>query len=231
MITAIPELKPTAMRQSVADLLRKALTEGTFQPGEGLSEVALAAQMKVSRGPVREALLILAHEGLVSHSQNRGFAVLELTEKDFEEINEVRGVLEASALVKARGLISPEQLQSLANLKDKLVECFRSGDFAGTTQHDLAFHSALWDMCGNSWLALDLKRLTIPYFTFTRIYVRQPPDLLELTLKWQHDLYLHFLQGSTRFPAEECVKLHLDPPLARSCYESLAAAEPESTTP
>ena len=89
MPNALPELKPTAMRKSVADVLRDALLAGHFAPGESMSEVQLAASLKISRGPVREALLILAEEGLVSHTQNRGFSVFQLTEQDCARISVV----------------------------------------------------------------------------------------------------------------------------------------------
>src|SRR5512132_2316003 len=98
----LPSLKATAMRDGAAEALRRALLEGKFQPGEDLSEVALAQQLEISRGPVREALLVLAQEGLLVHRQNRGFSVLEFTDEDRKAINDVRLPLEARALELAR---------------------------------------------------------------------------------------------------------------------------------
>ena len=81
----LPVVKPVALRVRVAEAIRQALLEGQFSPGENLSEVSLAREMNVSRGPVREALLVLAQEGLITHSQNYGFSVLGFTDEDHTE--------------------------------------------------------------------------------------------------------------------------------------------------
>ena len=209
MAVSLPELKVAPMRQSVADLLRQALLKGSFQPGEALSEPALAAQLRVSRGPVREALLVLAEEGLVTHSHNRGFSVLQLEEQDFAEITRVRVPLEAMVLEGARKTISADQLKHLTAMKKKLMDAFRSGDFAVTTNCDLQFHSALWELGGNAWLTHALKRVMLPYFIFTMVYKRQPPDLKGAVLDYQHQLYLDYLSGRSELTAEACVVRHL----------------------
>ena len=97
-MSLLPQVKPVSIRQTVGETIRRALLEGRFRPGQPLSEVALASEMNVSRGPVREALLVLAQEGLVSHSQNYGFSVLEFNEQDRTEVQQVRLPLEVLAL-------------------------------------------------------------------------------------------------------------------------------------
>src|SRR5579862_8521145 len=91
----LPVVKSEALRVKVVAAIRQALLEGRFKPGEDLSEVAIAREMNVSRGPVREALLLLAQQGLISHSQNHGFSVLGFTDRDHTEIDQVRLELEA----------------------------------------------------------------------------------------------------------------------------------------
>ena len=101
-MTVLPQVKPVSIRQTVGETIRRALLEGRSRRGQALSEVALASEMNVSRGPVREALLVLAREGLVSHSQNYGFSVLEFSEHDRLEIQQVRLPLETLALELAK---------------------------------------------------------------------------------------------------------------------------------
>ena len=72
---ALQAIRSTSIRHAVADAIRSALREGLLKPGEDLNEVALAAQFEVSRGPVREALLVLGEEGLLMHSANYGFSL------------------------------------------------------------------------------------------------------------------------------------------------------------
>ena len=78
------------MRHSAVGAIRRALIQGPFQPGEALSDVALAAEMATSRGPVREALLVLTEEGRVRNQQNRGFFVPRFTRQDAEEVQRAR---------------------------------------------------------------------------------------------------------------------------------------------
>ena len=110
------------MRETVGDAIRQALYERRFQPGQSLSEAALASEMGISRGPVREALLLLAQDGLVTHSPNRGFSVIQVTERDLQEIQEVRLPLEATALVMAKPHITKADLEKLEELAAKIAQ-------------------------------------------------------------------------------------------------------------
>src|SRR5580704_349763 len=105
------------MRESVGDAIRQALYNGRFEPGQSLSEAGLAAEMCISRGPVREALLLLAQEGLVVHSPNRGFSIVQITAKDMREIQEVSMPLEAMALDMAKTHLSDADFARLEDLK------------------------------------------------------------------------------------------------------------------
>ncbi len=197
------------MRDNVASTLRQALFDGYFQPGEDLTEVGLASQLKVSRGPVREALLMLAQEGLVVHSQNKGFSVFQLAEEDFTLIILARMPLEITALEAARERVTPEDLEALTRIKDQLLAAYCDGNFAQTTRFDKEFHSRLWETAGNPWLVQALNRIMVPYFTFTMIYKREHPQLTEEMLREQHELYLRYLAGRTDSTAEQCVRVHL----------------------
>ncbi|HEU0141043.1 MAG: GntR family transcriptional regulator [Bryobacteraceae bacterium] len=206
---SLPEVRFVSMRASVADTLRQAFLDGYFSPGEDISEVALATQLKVSRGPIRDALLILTQEGLVTHSPNRGFSVLQLTDSDFEHIQNVRLPLEALALTLARGRVSREDVEILETLKEKLMEAFRAGNFSAAARCDLEFHSALWERSGNPWLEAALKRIMVPYFTFTMVYRQKPSTLTEAIIEEQHALYIDYIKGESDKSAEECMRIHL----------------------
>ena len=74
--------------------------------------------MGISRGPVREALLLLVQEGLVTHSPNRGFSVVQITAADLQEIHDVRVPLETTALAMAKPHITE---RDIAKLEEKLA--------------------------------------------------------------------------------------------------------------
>src|SRR4051812_46405242 len=85
----MPAIQAISIRHSVEDLVRCALREGRCRAGEDVCEGVLSSEMEVGRGPVREALLVLAEEGFVSHAQNRGFSVPRFTLEDCNKINRI----------------------------------------------------------------------------------------------------------------------------------------------
>jgi DNA-binding GntR family transcriptional regulator len=207
-MTALPHLKPVSIRQSVGEAVRRALLEGRFRPGEPLSEVALAAEMNVSRGPVREALLVLAQEGLVSHSQNYGFSVLNFTDHDRQEIQQVRLPLEILALDMARRRIAETDIEQLRRLNDCMVTEYKKDSVVECTQADLRFHALIWERSGNTRLVASLRNLMIPYFAYGSAFRLSRPDLSAALLDTQHRSYIDFLSGSSSQSAEQCVRFH-----------------------
>ena len=130
------------MRDTAVEAIRKALMDGRFVPGEALSEATLASEMAISRGPVREALLVLAQQGLVTHSHNYGFSVARFTEQDRLEVLQVRLPLETLALEPARARVTGEDLAILDQFKEKLVCAYVAGVRQNRRHTDFQFHSA-----------------------------------------------------------------------------------------
>jgi GntR family transcriptional regulator of vanillate catabolism len=100
-------------------VLREMLLEGRFQPGERIREVPLAAELGVSRIPLRLVLERLAHEGLLDVRPTRGFVVQRFSTADIYDAIELRGLLEGMAArlaaEKAQGPADTAKLQSLHN--------------------------------------------------------------------------------------------------------------------
>lgn len=84
----------------VADALREAIVKGWLRPGERIKEIPLSEQLGVSRGPIREALRLLAHDGLVTIIPNRGAIVPTPTAADVLEVYAMRSALGSLALHK-----------------------------------------------------------------------------------------------------------------------------------
>jgi DNA-binding GntR family transcriptional regulator len=197
-----------AMRESVVDLLRNALLEGKFAPGESLSEPALAAQLGISRGPVREALLVLQQEGLVVHAHNRGFAVLTLGPADRIAMAQVRIPLEALALELVKRKASEGDLAGLDDAIRRMADSFLT-DSRACAREDLAFHEKLWELAGNPWLVVALRRIALPFFMYTIMYQNRTEQLDAATFEEQHRRYMAYLRGEIETSAEECVRFHL----------------------
>jgi DNA-binding GntR family transcriptional regulator len=208
-MTVLPHIKPVSIRQTVGETIRRALLEGRFRPGQALSELALATEMNVSRGPVREALLVLAQEGLVSHSQNYGFSVLEFSERDRNEVQQIRFPLEVLALSLAKANITDPDLRELGSLSDRMVETYQRQNYVECTQADLDFHSLVWERSGNKRLCSALRNLAVPYFAYGSAYRMSRPDLTADLLGLQHRVFIDYLSGASDQTADQCVRFHL----------------------
>jgi DNA-binding GntR family transcriptional regulator len=204
----LPILKSEALRVRVAEAIRQALLEGRFKPGEDLSEVAIAKEMDVSRGPVREALLVLAQQGLITHSQNHGFSVLGFSDRDHAEIDAVRLELETLALTLARARITSDELDLLEKATARMASVIRKNSSAQWVKSELEFHELVWELSGNRWLSDCLRRVMVPYFHYETAF-RLEPQITDQQFAGLHQIYVDFLKGTSTRTAKECVQIHL----------------------
>lgn len=141
-----------AQARAVAALRSDILT-GKLASGEQLIQEDLADEYGVSRIPLREAMQLLAAEGLVEHIPNRGFFVAELSVPDLIEIYRLRKILESEATRAALPALRDEDVRTLRELAGAVVEAADAGDIPALTAANRAFHFALFD-------AADMPRLT-----------------------------------------------------------------------
>jgi len=149
----LPELdgRPS-VRNQVIDALRAALISGQMQPGQVYSAPALAARFGVSPTPVREAMLALAKEGLVRTVPNKGFQVRELSDRELDEITEIRLLLEVPTTVRAIGVATAGDLARLRPLSKRLVAAAERTDLIAYVETDRQFHLELLALAGNEQL-------------------------------------------------------------------------------
>ena len=197
------------MTATAKEAIRRALYDGRFQPGESLSEAALAKEMGVSRGPVREALLVLSQEGLVVHSPNRGFSVVEFTEQELREVDQVRATLETMALELARGHVEAGDIEQLRLLKNKLVQSYANDQMVECYHLDMRFHSLIWKCSGNFRLLATLHNLVAPVFAYGSLFSGRHSDLTPQRLDEEHECCIRYLEGDESRTAEQCVQFHL----------------------
>ena len=139
----------------IADQLRERVLDGSYRPAEQLSEANLAAQLGVSRGPVREALQRLSQEGLLVSHRNRGVFVVELTPADVEEIYTAREAVELAAariVCEADGDVKAAALARLSKIVARMPKLVQANDWRTLAKEDLAFHTALVEATGNTRL-------------------------------------------------------------------------------
>ena len=142
----------TSLRAQVVTALRGALVSGELEPGVVYSAPALAARFGVSATPVREAMLDLAKEGLVEAVRNKGFRVTELSDRDLDELTEIRELLEIPTTAGLAGRLSTVDIEALRPLAERVERTAAFGDLVGYVEADRDFHLRLLALAGNEHL-------------------------------------------------------------------------------
>jgi DNA-binding GntR family transcriptional regulator len=131
-----------SVADQVAGILRQRILDGELRPGTPLPEIPLATSLGVSRNTMREAVRILALEGLLKRNIHRGVTVSQLSLKDVQEIYALRRMLEIPAVLAAKDP-SAEILEEMRAAVDGYEKAVRSRDWAGAVACDLHFHGLL----------------------------------------------------------------------------------------
>lgn len=149
----------TSLAESVYQRILEAILSGTLAGGMELSEVALAAELGVSRTPVHEALLRLAADGLVEDLASRQARVARFTRQDLANIYEVRRILEPAAAELAAAKMTGEQLAELRAAADALDAAKVKRDWANRAiDFDLRFHDEVAAAAGNERLRQEIVK-------------------------------------------------------------------------
>lgn len=145
-------LSAPALYQQVAERLRNRIFAHELAPGAWVDEQALAEQFGISRTPLREALKVLAAEGLVQLKPRRGCYVTEVSEQDLDEIFPVMAMLEGRCAREATLKASAADRQRLTDLHAELEQYAEANDADRFFEANQQFHSALQELAGNRWL-------------------------------------------------------------------------------
>lgn len=160
---AAPKFAPLGERSSrsgdVYDALRKALLAGEFTPGEQLREGEIAAQLGVSKTPVREALSSLRARGLLEPSAPRGIQVATLNDDTMKWLYEVRALLEPEAVLRAGPHIDQKLIVQAHRLLDDAQRFAGRRDFAALSKANRDFHELLYQSCENTELRRVLNEM------------------------------------------------------------------------
>jgi DNA-binding GntR family transcriptional regulator len=196
------------LREEITATLRAAVISGELRPGVVYSAPSLAAQFGVSATPVREAMLDLAGEGLVDTVRNKGFRVTELSEKDLDELSELRVLIEVPTVRRiAEAGVPPAVLAELRPLAAEIEDAAARGDLIAHVAADLAFHLKLLALADNQHLVETVRSLRAR----SRIYgLRSLADRDALVPSaHEHAELLDLLAAGDAPGAEELMRRHI----------------------
>ena len=155
-----PVLAPRALYQEVADRLRQQIYSRALEPGSWIDEMKLANAFGISRTPLREALKVLAVEGLVTMKLRRGAYVTEVSRDDVAQVYHLLALLESDAAAQVAEHADAAQRAQLQQLHERLEKQVRQRDAFFATNEQ--FHMALLQIAGNRWalqIATDLRKV------------------------------------------------------------------------
>ena len=153
-------LSPRALYEEVAELLRQRIFRRELEPGSWIDEVKLAQEYGISRTPLREALKVLAAEGLVTMKVRRGAYVTEVSDRDLADVYHLLALLESDAAAVVAERASDAELKELQKLHKELEGAVKDRDrFFAINER---FHMRLLELASNRWrdqMVADLRKV------------------------------------------------------------------------
>jgi len=153
-------LAPRALYVEVAELLRQRIFKRELEPGSWIDEMKLAEEYGISRTPLREALKVLAAEGLVTMKVRRGAYVTEVSDKDLSDVYHLLSLLESDAASVVAEKATDAQIRELQALHKELEAAL--GDRERFFAINERFHMRLLEIAGNRWrdqMVADLRKV------------------------------------------------------------------------
>jgi DNA-binding GntR family transcriptional regulator len=158
----VASLAPRALYQEVAELLRQRIFKRDLAPGSWIDEMKLAEEYGISRTPLREALKVLAAEGLVTMKVRRGAYVTEVSESDLADVYHLLALLESDAAGVVAEQATDAQLKELQALHKDLEAAAAVGNRDKFFAVNERFHMRLLQIAGNRWrdqMVADLRKV------------------------------------------------------------------------
>ena len=200
-------LAPKPLYLEVAERLREAIFAHELAPGSWIDEQALAIQYGISRTPMREAIKVLAAEGLITMKMRRGAYVTEVSKSDLNQIFIVLALLEGQACRETAQKATERQLETLDSIHLKLERAAADRDVELFFDINQTFHDKILEICGNPWMTgvvADLRKV----LKLQRRDSLTKRGRLESSLQ-EHRKLLSALLAKDPTLAEQCMKEHL----------------------
>jgi DNA-binding GntR family transcriptional regulator len=151
-LSSADSIQRRSLHDELTERLRALITRGDLAPGEKVPEKELCLQFGVSRTPLREALKVLASEGIITLRPNRGATVTALTAKELEEVFPVMGALEALSGEIACTHITDREVEAIRKLHNAMVVHWKKGELQPYFRLNQQIHEAILEATRNDTL-------------------------------------------------------------------------------
>ncbi len=160
--------EPLSLRKKVYDYLKTSLNEGKIKPGVFLDLKGIGDKLKLSRTPLRDALIQLEVEGFITIHARRGVVLNPIDLTGIRNAYQIIGALEASALLEARHSMSSLAIDSMESYTEKMISSLAQDNFSLYYQQNIAFHDTYLDLSANSYLKETVRRFKEKLYDFPR---------------------------------------------------------------
>ena len=195
------------LRDVVFNTLRKAILRGELKPGERLMEIQLANKLGVSRTPIREAIRKLELEGLVLMIPRKGAEVAQITEKNMQDVLEVRKALEELSVQLACERITPEQVEEMKMAAEDFRKVLKSGDVTKIAEADVQFHDIIFAATNNQRLITLLNNLREQMYRYRVEYLKNPSNHEQLLR--EHEAIYRGIMEKDKDVVTEMIRKHI----------------------
>lgn len=158
---SVRAIRRKSLHEELAEKLGEMIVNGELAPGTKIPERQLCEVFEVSRTPMREALKVLAAEGLVTLATNRGAWVSEITVDELEEVFPVMGALEALSGELACAAISDADIAGIEALHVRMRDQYEARDLAGYFRTNQKIHDAILTAARNDTLSAQHRALAV----------------------------------------------------------------------
>ncbi|MBS1190846.1 MAG: transcriptional regulator, GntR family [Rhodocyclaceae bacterium] len=200
-------IAPTALYQEVAERLRQRIFAHELPPGTWIDEQKLAEQYGISRTPLREALKVLASEGLVELKPRRGCYVTEISAQDLDDIYPLMAMLEGRCASEAVRRAKAADVEDLKGIHEALEGAAREGRIEAFFEANQEFHRKIQELSGNRWLLMVIQDLR-KVLKLSRMHSLSVEGRLQESLDEHRAIMDAFLAGQPE-AAEKAMHDHL----------------------
>lgn len=226
-----PRLNILSLREQVYEYLRQEMTNGSLVPGSAINLNRIAAQLGISKTPLRDALIHLEIEGFVTILPRRGVMVNGLDLKDIKDAYHAIGIIEAAIVQDCFDRITPAHISRLEDLNQTLRKNIKRDDFSDLFQTNLAFHNVVIDLSDNPLLKKFISPIKYRLYDFQgQSYIPE----WELRNCDEHDQYIQFLKDRNPVSAGEVLKdihwsFEVQKSFIRQFYQMMESSEANGT--
>ena len=215
--------KDAPLHQMVYHALHYAIISGQVQPGDHLPEHLLSQHLKVSRTPIRTAIIELEKEGLVVRRHGRTI-VQDSLDREMREILETRNALEKLAVLNACRNASEEDILRLKEINETFAKALKNGDVMCSAQTDEQFHEEIYQIADNRVLLRTLHSLELPLYGYRIRACKNEQDVEEQIQ--EHEEIIEAIVERDELRAEKAVMNHIQGRRYDRCEEKETADTP-----